>query len=61
MLEWVLIGLGLVVTWATRHIGPYGDPLRMPQILFGRPWLHTFVKVIGPAMVLGGILRLILH
>jgi len=60
MFGWLLIGLGVIVTVITMRIPPYGDPF-VPGIFFGRPWLHTFVKVIGPAMVLGGILRLILH
>lgn len=61
MFGWLLIGAGVVVTLVTMRIPPYGDPLLMPGVFFGRPWLHTFVKVLGPAMVLGGILRLILH
>ena len=61
MPEWPFLIVGLVVTVGILTFPAYHGPLDTPGVFHKHPWLHICVKLIGPAVFLGGIVTPILR
>ena len=55
-----LIVTGMLCTGLNSRVPPHDDPLK-PTIFSGRRWLRMFANLIGPAMVVGGIVQLVIQ
>jgi hypothetical protein len=55
-----LIVTGMLCTGLSSRVPPHDDPLK-PTIFSGRAWLRMFATLIGPAMVVGAIVRLVIQ
>ena len=56
--EIIIIVVGIIMTFYIGRMGHYGS-LKVPTLFWGRPGLLKLAGSVGPIMVIGGIILLV--